>query len=120
MYERALEDLLKVSAAIRRPHPNLQASISNYAGCLQKLGRSDAEIRDILNGMMRPFGMSLGGDAGGVGASAGPGPSPRLRAVIEQLMREPSRLQEVAARLQEQDPALFTELVQWLQSQRKE
>ena len=61
LFEHALKGLLKVTAAIRRPHPSLQACIGNYSGCLKEMGRSDADIRDTLNALMRPFGMGVGG-----------------------------------------------------------
>jgi len=68
-----------------------------------------------LEAMMRPFGMSLGG--GGGREPVGAEPSPKLRAAIEQLMRDPSKVQQLAAKLKREDPALFLELVQWSQSQ---
>jgi tetratricopeptide (TPR) repeat protein len=116
LYERALKGLLKISAATRRPHPNLQTFVANYAGCLQKMGRGDAEIRDALNALMRPFGMSVGGDTAGAAGSSND-PSPKLRAVLEEIMRDPSKLQEIAARLQRDDPALFQELLAFIESQ---
>lgn len=45
------------------------------------------------------------------------GPSPRLSPVLEEIKRDPSKLQEIAARLQSDDPALFQELVVFIQSQ---
>ena len=44
-------------------------------------------------------------------------PSPKLRAVIEKMVRDQSKLQEIADRLQREDPALFQELVQFIESQ---
>ncbi len=44
-------------------------------------------------------------------------PSSKLLAIIEQLMRDPSQLQEIAEELQREDPELFIELVQWIQNQ---
>ncbi|MFO7907234.1 MAG: hypothetical protein ACQESR_13360 [Planctomycetota bacterium] len=60
--------------------------------------------------MLRPFGMSLGGPT----APPRSEPSPELPAVIKELIRDPSQLQQIAARLQREDPALLQELVQWL------
>lgn len=57
--------------------------------------------------------MSLGG-AGGQSAGA---PSEKLRAVIEQLARDPSNVKQIAARIRRDAPDLFMELVQWIQSQ---
>ena len=65
LYHRAVTGLLKISAAVQRPHPNLEAFIKNYAGCLKKLGRAAADIRETLNELMRPFGFDLGGESGG-------------------------------------------------------
>ena len=62
--ERALAGLLKISQAIQRPHPNLQAFIVNYAGCLAKLGRSPEQIRSTLAGLGRRYGFDLAGAAG--------------------------------------------------------
>ena len=75
---------------------------------------SDAEIRVRLNDLLAEYGMSLGGAGGQSSRSE---PSPELRAVIEQLMRDPSKLQAIAAQLQRDDPALFRELVEWIQNQ---
>jgi hypothetical protein len=36
--------------------------------------------------------------------------------VIEQLMRDPSQAEQIAARLQQENPALLRELMQWIQS----
>jgi tetratricopeptide (TPR) repeat protein len=58
---RTLEGLLKISAAFGRSHPNLRVSLDNYAGCLKMLGRRPEEIRNTLDAMMRPFGISFGG-----------------------------------------------------------
>jgi len=116
LYERALTGLLKISAAAGRPHPSLQAFIGNYAECLKKMGHDGAEIRAALNALMRPFGMGVGGSEAGAGAPQNE-PSPKLRAIIEQLMRDPLRLQELAEQLRREDPELFLELVQWIQSQ---
>jgi hypothetical protein len=40
-----------------------------------------------------------------------------LREMIEQLMRAPSKLQEIAEQLHREDPELFRELAQWVQRQ---
>ena len=63
LYSRALEALLNISASAGRTHPDLQTLLYQYARCLEKLGRSREEVRNLLNDAMRPFGMSLGGGA---------------------------------------------------------
>ena len=63
LYEQALETLLDISVSSGSPHPDMQTLIYQYAHCLEKLGRSREEVRGLLNNVMRPFGMSLGGGA---------------------------------------------------------
>ena len=113
LYRRALEGLLKLSAATGRPHADLENFISNYADCLEGLGHSGEEIRQTLEAMLRPFGTNLCGGREHVEMEQ----SPELGAVIERLMQDPSRLQELAEQLQREDLKLFMELVQWIQSQ---
>jgi len=115
LFRRALEGLLKISASIGRPHPNLKPSVIHYANCLEKLGHSGQDVRKTLGAMMRPFGMSLGGVLGH--ARGAPEPPPELRAVIEQLSRDPSKRQEIVAKLKRDDPELFEKLVQWIRDQ---
>jgi len=43
-------------------------------------------------------------------------PSPKLRQVIAQLQRDPAKAQDLAARLERDDPALFMELIEWVKS----
>ena len=59
-----------------------------------------------------PFGISFGGAGGPVGG----GPSPKLRAVIEELMRDPLKTPEIAAKLKREDPQLLIELTEWIKS----
>ncbi len=44
---------------------------------------------------------------------------PGMRAVIEQLMRDPSKAQEIFEKLKEEDPALLMELLEWIKRQQK-
>ncbi|MCA9134896.1 MAG: tetratricopeptide repeat protein, partial [Planctomycetales bacterium] len=113
LFRRALEELMKISASLKRPHPNLQACMENYVGCLAKVGHSPEETQNELEAMMDPFRTSHGEGASHQNAE----PSPRLRMVIEQVMRDPLKLQEIAERLEREDPGLFAELVQWVRSQ---
>ena len=113
LMRRHLEIFLRFTQATGHPHPHLRAAMGNYAGLLQAAGRSEAEIRKTLEDLVAPFGLSLGGP----GKSESPAPSPKLRAVIEELMRDPAKGSEVAARLQREEPALLQELMDWLQRQ---
>lgn len=115
LYERALEGLLKISQAIQRPHPNLQACVGNFAGCLENLGHSPEQIRSTLSQLCRRYGF----DTGGTGGRGKNEPSARLRPVLEEIMRDQSKLQEIAARLQREDPDLLRELIAFIQSQQQ-
>lgn len=112
LYRRALEGLLKTSAATGGPHPHMQTFLDNYVACLEKQKRSPKHIRTTLEAMLRPFGMVLGG-----GCAENEELTPKLRAVIEQITREPSRFREIADQLRSEDPNLFMEVLQWIQSQ---
>ena len=79
------------------------------------MGRSAEDIQSNLAKLGKKFGVDLGGSGGHTGAQ----PSPKLRAVIEQLMRDPSNAQEIFGKLQREDPALFKELMQWIQNQQQ-
>lgn len=46
-----------------------------------------------------------------------PTSSPKQIAVLEEIQRDPSKIPEIAGRLKREDPALFKELVQFVQSQ---
>jgi hypothetical protein len=47
------------------------------------------------------------------------GPSAKLRTVLEGIMRDQSKLQEIAARLQRDDPDLLQELIDFIESQQR-
>ncbi len=61
LFRRALEGLLRISVAMGRAHPNLNGVRGNYAWLLQKMGRSEGQVRQQLNELLRPFGMSVDG-----------------------------------------------------------
>ena len=67
------------------------------------MGCSAEEIQGALGGR---FGVNLAGEGGQMK------PSPKLLAVIEQVMRDPSKAQDIAAKLQREDPALLMELLE--------
>ncbi|MCX6879370.1 MAG: tetratricopeptide repeat protein [Verrucomicrobia bacterium] len=81
LYERALEGLLKVSQTIHRPHPDLNTFAGNYAGCLEKLGRSPEQIRNKL----AELGGCYGQDLSGAGGRLGNQPSSGFRVEIQGL-----------------------------------
>ena len=112
---RVLEILLQLTHGTGHPHPHLRAAVDNYAILLQVMGRGTEDIRSDLEKLGQRFGVNLGGAGGETKAE----PSPKLRAVMEQLMRDPSKAQEIAAKLQHEDPALLEELIQWIQSQQQ-
>ena len=113
---RHLEIFLKFTRETGHPHPHLHAAVNNYAALLQAMGRSTEDIRNNLDKLGKKFGVDLGGAGGQTGAQ----PSPKLRAVIEQMMRDPSKAQEIFKKLQGEDPALFEELIQFIQKQEQQ
>lgn len=96
-------------------HPNTQTVLNNYKALLQAMGRGAEDIRSDLEKLGQRFGVDLSGAGGQTGAQ----PSLKLRAVIEQMMRDPSKAQEVFKKLQGEDPALFEELLQFIQQQQR-
>ena len=112
---RMVEILLKFTRATGHTHPHLQAVASNFTALLQAMGRSPGQIQSTL----AELGQRYGVDLGGVGGRAAAQPSPRLIPVLQEIMRDQSKLEEIAARLQREDPALFQELVQFIQSQQQ-
>ncbi|MBE9571895.1 MAG: tetratricopeptide repeat protein, partial [Proteobacteria bacterium] len=108
---RMVEILLQFTSETGHPHPHLQDAVNNYAALLQTMGCSAKDIKGALKMMGKRFGVDLEG-AGGQKE-----PSPKLRAVIEELVRDPSKVQDIAAKLQREDPALLMELMEFIQSQ---
>ena len=112
LMRRHLEIFLQFTRVTGHPHQHLNGAVNNYAGLLQAMGRSEEEIRDTLEALCQRFGAKLGGDRQTE-------PSPKLRAVLEQLMRDPSKASEIAGKLEREDPALLRELLEWIQNQSK-
>jgi tetratricopeptide (TPR) repeat protein len=112
LMRRHLEIFLKFTGVTGHPHPHLQAATGNYAGLLRAMGRSEEDIQDALQALGGRFGVDLKRAGGQMGNE----PPPKLRSVIGKLMGNPSKLPEIAGKLQREDPALFQELVQWLES----
>jgi len=111
---RMVEIFLKFTHETGHPHPHLQAAVNNYATLLQAMGRSAEEIQGTLETLGRRFGVDL------AGAGRQMEPSPKLRVVIEQLMRDPSKAQKIYEKLQREDPALLKELLEFIQNQQQE
>lgn len=78
------------------------------------MGVSQDEAVDRVVKLFGDYGVDIG-----TGGRETP-MSPELRALIEQLMQDPSKMQETLEQLQRDDPALFLEFMQWFESQRKE
>jgi tetratricopeptide (TPR) repeat protein len=113
LYRRALEGMCKVSCNMGSPHPHLTSAVDNYTVCLRKMGRSAEDIQGDLETLGRRFGFNL------TGAGGQTEPSPKLLALMEQLMRDPLKFQDIAAKLQHEDPALFMELLEWIHNQQQ-
>jgi len=110
LMRRVVEIVLRFTHDTSHPHPHLQAAIENYASLLQAMGNSDENIRSIISELGRCFNLSGQMDTE---------PSPELRAVIEQVMRDPSKIEEIGERLKQEDPALLLELVEWIKRQQQ-
>ena len=115
LMRRVVEILLQFTRETGHPHPHLYPAINNYAGLLQAMGRSAQDIREELEKLGQRFGVDLGGTGGQANAE----PPPKLRAVIEQLIRDPSKAQDIFKKLQREDPALLAELIQWIRDQQQ-
>jgi len=113
LYRRALEGICKLSFKMGGAHPHLTNAVDNYTFCLRKMGKSASDIQGYLEKLGRRFGVNLAG----VGDQKEP--SSNLHVVIEQLMHDSSKIQDIAAKLQREDPALFIELLEWIQSQKQ-
>ncbi len=58
LMRRVVEIFLKPTAATGHSHQHLRAVLGNYSHILQALGRSDAEVRRMLNDLLGEYGMS--------------------------------------------------------------
>ena len=58
---RMLEILLQSARATGQQHPHLSSSANNHARILRAMGLGPEDVRDRLNALGRPFGISLGG-----------------------------------------------------------
>ena len=110
---RHLEIFLNFTRATGHRHPHLDAAIGNYVSLLEAMGKSREEIGRTLADLGEHYGVDLTGPDGEVENQL----SAKLHAVLEEIMRDQSKFQEIAARLQAEDPELFMELVQFIQSQ---
>jgi tetratricopeptide (TPR) repeat protein len=113
LMRRMVEIFLNFTRATGHSHPHLEAAADNYGGLLEEMGRSGEEIEATL----AELGGRYGQDLTGVGGRGEKQPSAKLRPVLEEIMRDQSKIQEIAARLQQEDPPLFMELVEFIQSQ---
>ena len=115
LMRRVVEILLNFTRKTGHQHSHLHTVVENYAGLLHAMGRSAEDIQSSLEKLGKKFGVDLGG----AGVQTGAGPSPKLRAVIEQMMRDPSKAQGIFKKLQSEDPALLAELIQFIQQQQR-
>ncbi len=58
LMRRHLAIFLNVTRQTGHSHPHLQAALGNYAGLLQEMGLSDAEVRQKLNDLRAEYGMA--------------------------------------------------------------
>jgi hypothetical protein len=58
---RVVEIFFKFTVSTGHQHPHLQAAVGNYAGLLQQMGRSKAEVLAQLNDIGKAYGIQFGG-----------------------------------------------------------
>ncbi|MDQ0291572.1 tetratricopeptide repeat protein [Oligosphaera ethanolica] len=113
LMRRSVEIVLNFTRATGHPHPHLRGTLGNYANLLKAMGKPEDDIRGTLADLAGRYGVVIGG----AGGQTGNAPSPKRLAVLEEIMRDQSKLQEIAARLQRDDPALFQKLLAFFKSQ---
>ena len=114
LYCRAIEGICKISRKMGSAHPQLKTMVKNYVSCLEMMGHSAEDIQGALEKLGRRFGIDLA-DAGWQTE-----PSPKLRAVIEEIKRDPSKVLDIGEKLLREDPTLLNELSEWFKSQQQE
>lgn len=112
LMRRMVEIFLQFTAANGHPHPYLQNAVVNYAGLLGTMGRSDEEIRGTLAEMGRHLGLSLAAPEDEDESQ----PPAALLPVLDEIMRDPTKVPEILARLEQENPALLQELLAFIQS----
>ena len=111
---RVLDIVLKFTRATGHPHPHLMDAANNYAGLLVAMGVSRDEAVERVRKLFGDYGVDIG-----TGGEETPPMSPKLRALLEQLTQNPSKMQETVEQLRHDDMALFLEFMQWFESQRQ-
>ena len=61
LMRRALEIYLKFTAATGHPHSFMAKVIKNYAALIAETGLDESQVRDRLNALCGPYGISYGG-----------------------------------------------------------
>ena len=109
---RVVEILLNFTRATGHQHPYLQTTLNNYITLLQTLGQSREQIAETIEALGLQYVVNLGlGDK-----QAAAETSSRLRKVIKELKQDPSKIKEVAEKLQRENPAPFAELIKLLKN----
>ena len=111
---RAAEILLQFTQQTKHMHPNLEACINIYTTMLQELGHTPAAIHEKLEELGQRYGVDI---AGMMGKPANE-PSSKLHALLEELMDDQENVEKYLDKLQQEDPELFMEFVEWYQSQK--
>jgi len=79
------------------------------------MGKSQEEIHRILSDLETLYRVDLGMKV----FQADNEPSQKLRLAIKQLMQDPSKANDILARINQEDPALYMELIKWIKSKQK-
>lgn len=102
--------LLIFKQSLGMQHPSTQTVLDNYRILLQTSGKSEEEIKDILGKDGIQYEVDIGEKKE---------PSAGLRAVIEQLRSDPSKIEEIFEKLKQEDPALLKELLELIERQQQ-
>lgn len=113
LLRRHVEILLKHTIVAGHSHADLRGTILSYAGVLQMMGRKPDQIRAHIQSVAARVAPGLDVESIMSESNTPPVP-PKLRAVVEQLMRNPSKVEELTAQLAREDPELFMELFLWM------
>jgi len=112
LMRRHLEIFLQFTHDTGHPHPHLRDAVNNYASLLQAMGNSDDNIKSMIRELGKRFDVDIS-------EQTDEELSPELRAVIDQLMQDPSKAREIFEKLKQEDPALLKELLELIERQQQ-
>jgi nephrocystin-3 len=116
LLRRSLEIFLKFSRASGHRHPNLQVAIDNYADLLRQMGMKPDQIKEKLDALLRPYGISIG--AAPRDEEGQKELERKLLALVKELQSNPQKANDIALRVRDKDPELFQALMELMRRQK--